>query len=267
MLAFALRADGWYLRNDCIWAKGISFCDTYSGSCMPSSAMDRFTPGHEYVFLLSKSEHYYFDMEGVAEPSVTSPDKAPPTFGVAGGKAEAAYGDRVSGKQWQPTSTRHPRTVWAINPEPTKIKHYATMPTKLASICIKAGTSEYGACSICGAPYERVVEHTNSIIAYSQRTVDKRGAGLRTTPGGTQIAPAQNVTIGWQPTCSCVGDVVPCVVCDPFVGAGTSGVVALRLGRDFVGIDLNDEYLRMGRQRIIDDCPLFNMPAPAVDKR
>jgi hypothetical protein len=66
-VAFALQADGWYLRSDIIWAKGVSFCPTYSGSCMPESVRDRPTKGHEYVFLLSKSKRYFYDGDAVRE--------------------------------------------------------------------------------------------------------------------------------------------------------------------------------------------------------
>jgi hypothetical protein len=72
-VAFALQDDGWFLRSDIIWAKGISFCDTYSGSCMPESVRDRPTKGHEYVFLLSKSARYYYDQEAVREANASEP--------------------------------------------------------------------------------------------------------------------------------------------------------------------------------------------------
>lgn len=113
-VAFALGDDGWYLRQDLIWAKGISFCDSYSGSTMPESVTDRFTKGHEYVFLLTKSARYFMDMEAVKESGRIA----------AGTWAATASAARASepGVNSRPTKaaeydgTRNPRSVWAISP-------------------------------------------------------------------------------------------------------------------------------------------------------
>jgi DNA modification methylase len=123
MLAFALRADGWYLRSDVIWHKP---------NPMPESVTDRPTKAHEYVFLLSKSERYYFDAEAISEE--VRKGAAGSTFD--GGKTGVNGLGRVSSKQREEKFTRNARTVWTIASQPYKGAHYAVMPPTLATRCI-----------------------------------------------------------------------------------------------------------------------------------
>jgi DNA modification methylase len=189
-LAFALQADGWWLRSDIIWSKP---------NPMPESVTDRPTRAHEYVFLLTKAARYYYDADAVREEvsDSTMRDRRIGTErpfhdrsgdlgkGTSGGRRQGrnAVGDRTG---------RNLRTVWTIPTQPFSGAHFATYPEKLVEPCIKAGCPE----------------------------------------GGT--------------------------VLDPFSGSGTTGVVALRLGRFYVGIELNPEYAGMSRRRIRDDAPLFH---------
>lgn len=143
-LAFALQADGWYLRSDIIWNKP---------NCQPESVKDRPTRCHEYLFLFTKSERYYYDHEAIKEAS--------------------AVGDY-----------KNRRSVWTINTEPFPGAHFATFPTKLVEPCILAGT-----------------EQGNTVL-------------------------------------------------DPFFGSGTVGAVCNKLGRKFVGIELNEEYAAMAFKRL-----------------
>lgn len=137
MLAFALRADGWYLRQDIIWSKP---------NPMPESVTDRCTKSHEYIFLLTKSRKYYYDNEAIKEPSVSNPKTAiNARFG--GNK----YGDSddpkhatKSGNIWKPTTTRNKRDVWVIATQPFKGSHFAVMPEKVAETCVLAGCPEEG---------------------------------------------------------------------------------------------------------------------------
>jgi len=137
MLAFALRADGWYLRQDIIWSKP---------NPMPESVTDRCTKSHEYIFLLTKSRKYYYDNEAIKEPSVSNPKTAiKARFG--GNK----YGDSddpkhatKSGNIWKPTATRNKRDVWVIATQPFKGSHFAVMPEKVAETCVLAGCPEEG---------------------------------------------------------------------------------------------------------------------------
>ena len=139
MLAFALRADGWYLRQDIIWSKG---------NPMPESVRDRCTKSHEYIFLLSKSQNYYFDVDTIKEQS------------------------------------RRKRSVWNVNVKPNKQAHFATYPPELITPCILAGSEE------------------NDIVL------------------------------------------------DPFMGSGTTAMVARSLGRYYIGCELHEEYNNLIQERV-----------------
>lgn len=209
LLAFALRADGWYLRQDIIWSKP---------NPMPESVRDRCTKAHEYIFMLSKSARYYYDAEAIAEavaPSTVArlaqdiesqagSDRVP---GKTNGRMKAApprfggnkYGDlegelhrTKSGNEYElGNGTRNKRSVWEVATQPFSEAHFATYPPALIEPCILAGCPK----------------------------------------GGT--------------------------VLDPFFGAGTTGLIADRLGRDCIGIELNPEYAEIARKRLLKDCGLF----------
>lgn len=133
MLAFALRADGWYLRQDIIWAKP---------NPMPESVKDRCTKSHEYIFLLSKSARYYYDNEAVMEDAAGGRER----FGGA------KYGDKGLDKSRNDTarfdetivSVRNKRDVWTVTTKPYKGAHYATFNPELIKPCILAGAPEGG---------------------------------------------------------------------------------------------------------------------------
>lgn len=179
MLAFELRRRGWYLRQDIIWAKP---------NPMPESVKDRCTKSHEYIFLLSKQQHYYFDNEAIQEPANT---QTPGNIRFGGNK----YGNNddphfatKSGNVWDPERivgmiTRNKRDVWTVATKPISEAHFATYPEKLIEPCILAGCR----------------------------------------PGG--------------------------VVLDPFFGSGTTGRVAIQHGRQYLGIELNPEYIDLARKR------------------
>jgi DNA modification methylase len=212
MLAFALRADGWYLRQDIIWHKP---------NPMPESVYDRCTKSHEYIFLLSKSAKYYYDNEAIKEPVTAStitrlnqdlesqkgsdrvPGKTNGTMKAVGGrsardnfKREGSKRETVIPGQSVGThrpdreeseydlDTRNKRSVWTVSTKPFSEAHFATFPRELIVDCIKAG---------CPA-------------------------------GG--------------------------VVLDPFMGAGTTALVARGLGRKYVGFELNPEYIALAERRL-----------------
>lgn len=176
-LAFALRADGWYLRQDIIWAKS---------NGLPESVRDRCTKSHEYIFLLSKQPRYYFDAAAISEPIA---DSSARRYGqdLAGQKGSnrqpgkdapmKAALPRVSGR-------RNKRDVWTVSVSCYRCAHSAVYPEKLIEPCILAGCPE----------------------------------------GGT--------------------------VLDPFMGSGTTGVVAKRLRRDFIGCEIDPGYVQIARERI-----------------
>jgi DNA modification methylase len=176
--------------------------------------------------------------------------------------ADCGEGDRDS----SPSGQTHCHiegicTCEYYNTTTEKISHFATFPPKLIEPCILAGTSEQGCCSECGAPWERVVER--EFRPTQNPDFPKGGNKGLDASNGWGDTPRGNVdtkTLGWQPSCTCNAETQPCTVLDPFAGAGTTGLVARRLGRSFVGIELNPEYLSMAQDRIVDDQPLFNTP-------
>jgi len=177
MVAFALRADGWYLRQDIIWSKP---------NPMPESVRDRCTKAHEYVFLLSKSPRYYFDAEAIAEPVAESSRSrlSQPTIEQQAGSTRVPGKMNGNMKAVGNGETRNRRSVWTVTTKPFKGAHFATFPVDLIEPCILAGSR--------------------------------------------------------------VGD----VVLDPFMGAGTTGVAAVKNGRRWVGCELNPEYADMAELRI-----------------
>jgi hypothetical protein len=185
---------------------------------MPESVTDRPTKAHEYLFLLSKSGHYFYDMDAIKEESTGCE-----SFGNHGLKV-SLNNDRQDGSRSDPTprNFRNKRSVWALSVEPYRGAHFATMPTALVEPCILAGTSKKGCCPTCGSPWQRTIE-----------------------------------TEGWAPTCGCErkGDLTRGVVLDVFSGSGTTGAVANRLGRDYIGIDLNPDFLPLAKSRILGNEP------------
>lgn len=186
MVAFALRADGWYLRSDVIWSKP---------NPMPESVTDRPTKAHEYVFLLSKGPRYFYDADAVRE--------AHESEGAFRARGSEPSQSRANLQQPQQAGVYHAdgrnrRSVWTVATQPFPGAHFATFPPKLIEPCILAGSRE--------------------------------------------------------------GD----TVLDPFAGSGTTGLVALRHGRSFIGCELSPAYAEMARERIIGDSPLLNTHAEAV---
>jgi DNA modification methylase len=209
MAAFALRADGWYLRSEIIWAKV---------NCMPESMADRPTKAHEQLFLLSKEEQYFYNADAIREPFATDPKENYPARAHATGRGDQLYAvargnDRGKSGGFPPASHkgssfhrgktgangmgrvserergdnplgRNKRSVWFLTTEPYPGAHFAVMPEKLVEPCILAGCPDAG------------------------------------------------------------------TVLDPFVGSGTVGAVSLLQKRNFIGIDLNADYVEMARTRL-----------------
>ena len=270
-VAFALQADGWYLRQDIIWAKP---------NPMPESITDRCTKSHEYIFLLAKSQKYYFDKNAISEPAkqcsiarlqravsnenkwVNGPDgqtkhtmnqprenykhliksKAPNRFGGA---------DHLVAP-WEGNVNK--RSVWTITTQPFKGAHFATFPEDLVLPCILAGTSEKGICPECGKAWEREVkkEWTKQEQSPSMKAQDVEGNPMYRGGHHNDGLPHKGITktFGWQSTCKCDKEPVPATVLDPFSGSGTVGVVAKKNRRNAVLIDLNLDYCKTAAQRI-----------------
>jgi DNA modification methylase len=196
MVAFAIRSAGWYLRQDIIWHKP---------NPMPESVTDRCTKAHEYIFLLSKSNRYYYDYEAVSEPATyvgivgmgAGGFKDPKNYNgkhknleITGRKNHTVHEKRANGETFF-SETRNKRSVWTITTKPYSEAHFATFPEDLIVDCIKAGCPEGG------------------------------------------------------------------IVLDPFMGAGTTALVARKLNRNFVGFELNEEYIKIAEKRLRNELGLF----------
>lgn len=254
MTAFVLRADGWYLRSDIIWHKP---------NPMPESVTDRPTKAHEYLFLLAKSQTYYYDADAVAEeadPKYANRYKMPFFAGEkeSGGNGRPGNACNTSGIV-EFTGKRNRRSVWTIPTQSYKGAHFATYPEDLVEPCILAGTSERGCCASCGAPWERMVERVRGPV----REVTTNGPiGEHRFIGGYRCDSGTEVkTLGWQPSCECNADCIPCSVLDPFCGSGTTLLVARKLGRSGIGIELNADYIELAHKRIGAYAPLFGESA------
>ena len=193
-VAFALQASGWYLRSDIIWSKP---------NPMPESVTDRPTKAHEYIFLFSKQQKYYYDAEAIKEPGITHENRPAgivrdreydydskekilrPDKQRGHGRRHAGFNDRwdAMSKEEQCGVMRNKRTVWEVSPMPYAEAHFATFPPKLIEPCILAGS----------------------------RTGD--------------------------------------IVLDPFFGSGTTGEVAQRLGRKWIGCEINEAYAPLQEKR------------------
>jgi hypothetical protein len=145
--------------------------------------------------------------------------------------------------------TRNARTVWTIPTQPTPEAHFATFPEALVEPCIKAGTSERGCCAKCGAPMERVVEK-EFYGNWEHHRTDDWDTNVHNKGHATDKAYKPPKTTGWQPTCKCNADTVPCVVLDPFGGSGTTAKVARDLKRDAIMIELNPAYVKIMRNKL-----------------
>jgi DNA modification methylase len=281
-LAFALQEDGWWLRQDIIWSKP---------NPMPESVTDRCTKAHEYVFLLSKSERYYFDSEAVKEPmaecSIAQINQ--PTFHAqkGGPKDYGPDSNRSARKALEnlaanSNGTRNRRSVWEIPEDeyrqflqwkaqqrvasdvweiataPFPEAHFATYPPALVEPCILAGCPER-CCAQCGAPWVRVTDGATYYDGTMIGSDPQRKYGHREYGRGPKnnLGASIRKTLGFFPSCSCNAGTVPGTVLDPFFGAGTTGLVADRLGRNCIGIELNHEYAAMAEQRIKEDAPLL----------
>jgi DNA modification methylase len=248
-LAFALQADGWWLRSDIIWAKP---------NPMPESVTDRPTRSHEYLFLLTKSATYFYDADAIRETHSALgrvPGNKSRFYVDRDPQHAASHKMRPSDEQSFHPAGRNRRTVWEIATQPTPEAHFATFPEALVEPGVMAGTSECGCCPECGAPWARVTEKERTLqgnSAKAGRSAEQingsgKWAGHQEGNKNLKSGPCIDVqTIGWAPTCvhpHREKELQPALVLDPFAGSGTVMRVASRLGRRSIGIELSAEYV------------------------
>lgn len=256
-VAFALQADGWYLRSDIIWAKP---------NPMPESVTDRPTRAHEYLFLLTKKSRYFYDAEAVKETSTNRSSGNQRRKLASGAEGQRVNDHLGSSVPYVPNgSGRNRRSVWTITPKPFRGAHFATFPPELVEPCLRAGSPPV-CCGACGRAYQRVIEKGNP-LRDQQLACGSNDAGeyVGTAQKDFAVAGAQDAsavkarilagmverrTLGWRPACACDAPPAQSVVFDPFCGSGTTGLVASREGRFFIGCDLKPEYLQLAQDRI-----------------
>jgi DNA modification methylase len=246
LVALALQADGWWLRSDIIWHKP---------NPMPESVRDRCSVAHEYVFMLTKSAHYWYDVDVIRTPL------QPKTFTAHGCAHLPQKGDEfVRAKNWSDSVTErkpklHPngeiaganrRTVWTVSAEPKPFSHFAMFPQALIEPMILAGCPDT-VCGVCGAGYARSVEREAN---YTQRQNRGQPNGKPPQVDSSGWQPATVHDHGFTPTCDCNASTSRGIVLDPFMGSGTTALVAQRLGRDFIGCDLNPDYVTLANKRV-----------------
>lgn len=242
---------GWIMRNDIIWAKR---------NGMPESVTDRFSKKHEYFFFMVKQEKYYFDLDGIRDKhnsSTLSFEKAASYYRnkthsyLADGDQYISSGgtDKQFCNPPNPLG-KNPGSVsdfWDIPTQPSNDEHYAAYNDKLIGKPIVAGCPQY-VCNKCGKPREKIIENTPMVIRRSDRR-GKMGQPQGTASSGTMISPAINKVIGLT-NCGCDAGFKPGLILDPFCGTATTGCRALELGRNFIGIDGSEKYVKMARKNI-----------------
>lgn len=245
-VAFALQENGWYLRSDIIWNKPAP---------MPESVKDRPTSSHEHIFLLTKNKDYYYDHEAIKESTVTDETRRmaiKDSFGshTSGDDREAQNGNSYM----RGTPTKNKRDVWEVSTKPSGFAHFAVYPLDLVEPCVKAGTSEAGQCINCGAPYERVLEEDKVKRNRKEKFTESKFQNAKGLRGcSSDHLGTTSETVGWEQTCDCETDETePQTVLDPFNGAATTGIAALKHGRKYVGVEINEDYIELSKERIRD---------------
>ena len=192
------------------------------------------------------SQTYYYDADAIREPAQDWGTRDRSNF--RGGTTDPLLKHHGFTNGNQAETGRNKRTVWEVATHPYPEAHFATYPEELIRPCIQAGTSEYGCCADCGAPWERVTDRTAMVLDRSSRT----HAMGRTRTSGTMIEPPTSTTTGWQRTCKCTTSRMnAAIVLDPFFGSGTTGYVAAVCGRDWLGIELNPAYVELAENRLL----------------
>lgn len=237
--------QGWILRNDIKWHKPNS---------MPSSVKDRFATSYEPVFMLVKNKKYWFDLDAVRLPHQDSSIERA-KYKSSKRKdlsSQALYKKRWNVKGMALSAGKNPGDLWTIPTQPFPEAHFATFPEKLIEPMIKAACPEW-ICKKCGKARVRITEKEykqsenkwgKQTRPKQEKTQDKK-EGYRPSENLTKIVK----TIGWT-DCGCKAGWRPGIALDPFGGAGTVGVVAKKLGRSYIIIDLKPEYCQMAEKRI-----------------
>jgi len=225
---------------------------------MPESVKDRPTSSHEFVFLLTKNKDYFYDHEAIKEPATSSRKSNTFTRGAqdyveasAGPEGNAQPSNR-GGYGYSGEGKKNKRDVWTVSTKPSSFAHFAVFPLDLVEPCVKAGTSAFGQCISCGSPYERVLEEEKVKRNREEKFTESKFQHAQGRRGcSSDHLGTSSKTVGWEKGCDCpTDDVERQTVLDPFSGASTTGIAALKHGRRFVGVEINPEYIELSKDRI-----------------
>ncbi len=233
---------GWILRNTIIWHKA---------NCMPSSAKDRFTVDFEYLFFFTKSKKYWFETQ--REPTITRDklvrDRDTTKLNNTPGRT------RMAGLRTNDYETKNKRTVWNINPKPFPEAHFAVYPEELCVTPLKAGCPEF-VCVKCGKAREKIYDVETSFESGSGKSgktpIGKNRDNPQSNSGSYDVRMGAIITQKFKgyTDCGCKAEFTGGTVLDPFFGAGTTGLVALKQNKKFLGIELNPEYIKIAEERL-----------------
>jgi len=246
--------QGWILRNDIKWFKP---------NHMPSSVKDRFANSYEPVFMLVKQQKYWFDLDAVRQPYTEPLNRWGGPSLKKGTSRTKGYADMQKignssalrvGRNMRPIEAgKNPGDVWKIPTQPYSAAHFATFPEKLIEPMIKSTCPQW-ICKKCGKARERIIKPTEEYAKrlgkawHNHKEDGKRGQRYSREIAGVPCS-AEYKTVGWT-DCGCNAGWTPGVVLDPFMGAGTTALVARSLGRNYIGIELNPEYIKIANQRL-----------------
>lgn len=287
-VAFALQADGWYFRSACPWIK--RNCLPESVRDRPTSGLE-----YVFLFAHPDSKgKYFYDIDAIKRPHgfnrwSRNRSKDDPVVdacynGQVGKSSLLREGQDLNlfpeggrnlrntdwfydsveaiaqGEQAVVLDEEGAPMAFGVNPKGYPGAHFAVFPPALVEPMVKASTSERGVCPKCGAPWTRVLGERRATPGRGSGVVNPKDNHQPEGRSGRRTSfpwnPTTQDTSAWEPTCQCADHVpVRAVVLDPFSGSGTTGMVALELHRDYVGIDLNDEYLELATNRILNEAP------------
>lgn len=267
-VVFALQAAGWVWRDEIIWHKLTP---------MPDPATDRTTKAHESLFVLSQRPHYFYDAEGFKQPRRGKPE---PASDDIDDETDASSNLRsVWTLPTEPLSLKLCKSCKVIYTKPRYrelplvhlpndgatlrktsrrcacgdinwLSHFAAFPSELPARCIKLGTSAHGVCPACLAPWERMTERFTVTRDRPNDYTARAGEAGTGNHCANSVAGTRTKTNGWKATCECnAGDPIPATVGDLFTGSGTTAMVATELGRQFVGFELNPDYVILSQYR------------------
>ena len=255
--AIGMCERGWTLRNDIIWEKPNS---------LPSSVVDRFSVNYEHIFFFVKNKKYYFEQQ--FEPLQVSTllrakynsysEKT--DMGLSGGM-DLEGQKKIFKKMLDPNYPgRNMRAIWNVSTQSFSDNHYAVFPQKLVKNMILAGCPEF-VCAKCNKPRTKVIERQGLSSADYPSNKDKSTylseQGQKQNLRGPREAYKRQIVDKGYISCNCGVEFEPGICLDPFMGAGTTGLVARKLNRNFIGIELSQSYTDMAEKRLKNELGLF----------